>query len=389
MGDDAKKTISIDPELFKFPSGNGTRRKRPTSSPGEPTIRVRPPPKPRDHNKTTRRHALLKFIRRHQANNYQRIMEGGADPPVTTSLDLTPKNEIDETLEYLMGVADEVKKRETISRAPLHVSSSTTAPLQLKPLSSNPSLTSNPPSHQYTVRAQPRAHENVSMTFPDTTSTSTYEIPSHRIESSNIQLNHRPLVGGEHPKYGCLRGGNLPTYRQWQQQQPPSQPPRLPHPSLPAVIVPPSTPPTEEPRWPNRENYVFRQGGDVRPASSTSSHSTHPHQAPSQPRLKILRQRRTCRRTFNIGKSKKRAQVGVLISNRTIRKNIATKALQLKQVPMTEVRRYLVKHNLITVGSDAPDYILRKMYETSNTLCGEIYNHNNENLLHNFIHGKD
>lgn len=134
---------------------------------------------------------------------------------------------------------------------------------------------------------------------------------------------------------------------------------------------------------------MFRQGGDVRPASSTSSHSPHPHQAPSQPRLKILRQRRTCRRTFNIGKSKKRAQVGVLISNRTIRKNIATKALQLKHVPMTEVRRYLVKHNLITVGSDAPDYILRKMYETSNTLCGEIYNHNNENLLHNFIHGKD
>jgi len=381
MGDDAKKTISIDPELFKFPGGNSTRRKRPTPNSGEPTIRVRPPPKPRDHNKTTRRHALLKFIRRHQANNYQRIMEGGADPPVTSSLDLAPKNEIDETLEYLMGVADEVKKRETTSRPPLPVAS---APLRLQPV---PTASHPISHHQYTVRATPRAHENVSMTFPETPA---YEIPSHRIEPSNIQLNRRPLVGGEHPQYGCLRGGTLPTYRQWQQQQP-LRPPALassglPHPALPATVVPPSTPPTEEPRWPNREDYVFRQGGDVRPASHNSSQS--PDFA-SKPRLKILRQRRTCRRTFNIGKSKKRAQVGVLISNRTIRKNIATKALQLKQVPMTEVRRYLVKHNLITVGSDAPDYILRKMYETSNTVCGEIYNHNNENLLHNFLHGKD
>ena len=366
------RKINIDPELLKVTNnGGGTKRKQSTS---EKSIRVRASVKPRDHNKTTKRNALLKFIRRHQANNSQQLLEGGdalSKIDVITSL---PKNEIDETLEYLMSVADEVKKKE-----PTHVS-----------------------NNQYTLKHDHNSSENVSMNFPGDLRSSDKFNHILKPEPSNIVLNHRHLVGGEHPKYGCLRSGELPTYRQLQKQNQPSHFPK----GWSGANVPSSNdrtnrehrPPPElveqrlqgtEAPWPERENYIFSEGGNVKHNTESTTTTNSSEKDPTNIQLKIMRQRRTSRRTFKIGKSKTRPKVGVLISNRTIRKNIATNALLLKQVPMTEIRRYLVKHNLITVGSNAPDYVLRKMYETSNTVCGEIFNHNNENLLHNFFHGKD
>ena len=51
---------------------------------------------------------------------------------------------------------------------------------------------------------------------------------------------------------------------------------------------------------------------------------------------------------------------------------------------MKEIRLYLKKHGLLRVGSNAPDNILRSIYETS-VLSGDVYNSNTSVLLHNFI----
>lgn len=380
------RQINIDPELLKIPNNNGgSKRKHSTS---EKSIRVRDPIKPKDHNKTTKRNALLKFIRRHQSQNAQQLLEGNDTLTNINAITSLPRNEIDETLEYLMGVADEVKKKE-----PQHIKGEYLPNTNFVGGRRSPDRLV--PNSQYTLKHDHKSSENVSMKFPDHTLTP---------EPSNIVLNHRHLVGEEHPKYGCLRSGELPTYRQLQKQQ---QQPHFPKGwQGQGAIRAPSvlngrdpqrgslTPlPTQGETFsslsslPDRNDYVFGEGGNVKHSAESTTKSSE--KDPSNIQLKIMRQRRTSRRTFKIGKSKTRPKVGVLISNRTIRKNIATNALLLKQVPITEIRRYLVKHNLITVGSNAPDYVLRKMYETSNTVCGEIFNHNNENLLHNFFHGKD
>ena len=61
------------------------------------------------------------------------------------------------------------------------------------------------------------------------------------------------------------------------------------------------------------------------------------------------------------------------------------KAQQLKQFSIEDVRRYLIKHGFIRVGSSAPNDVLRKMYETSKMICGEVENHNTDNLLYNYL----
>jgi hypothetical protein len=57
----------------------------------------------------------------------------------------------------------------------------------------------------------------------------------------------------------------------------------------------------------------------------------------------------------------------------------------LKMKPIPEVKKYLREHNLIKSGSYCPNDVLRKMYESVSLICGEIQNHNPENLLYNYF----
>jgi len=86
--------------------------------------------------------------------------------------------------------------------------------------------------------------------------------------------------------------------------------------------------------------------------------------------------------TFNIGKSKK--NISVLIKNNKTRKMVDEQIEKFKQIPMYEIRKYLKDRNIIKSGSQAPDFILRKMF--LDMLCsGEIYNRNGQWLMHNYM----
>jgi hypothetical protein len=416
------KKISIDPAHFQYSASKDTRKRRPKTSeggsgegsnPANP-IKVRGPPKPRDdHNKTTKRNALLKFIRRHQSDNYQRLLEQGGGnangEPSNAPPRSTTKSEIDDTLDYLMNVADEVRQKEIV-RGQGH------------------GQVSGPGNH--TLKRHIPVHEYVSTEFPTVASMST-SMTSIRPQPSDIRLNPRPLPPP--PQYGILKGGNMPTYREWRQKPvygsgPGPLPSSLPGANnisggsglIPSSIMPsvPISPiqstyqpnssglrPSEFPGWRhsaplpnpnpisnsslwsegsnmNPEDYILGKGGAVTRSPESTIHG-------GKVRLKIMRQRRTSRRTYKVGKSKTHPKVGVLISNRTLRKTISTQALHLKQTPIAEVKRYLVKHGLIRVGTASPDYMLRKLYESAQMVPGEIHNHNVDNLLYNFMNTRD
>jgi hypothetical protein len=106
------------------------------------------------------------------------------------------------------------------------------------------------------------------------------------------------------------------------------------------------------------------------------------------PKLKYLKQKRTLKRTYHVGKSRVFPKVAVLVSNKTIRNNITTKKQMLNQTPIEEIRKFLLKKGFIKVGSTSPNDVLRKMYESVVLISGDVTNHNPDNLLYNFFNDK-
>jgi hypothetical protein len=99
----------------------------------------------------------------------------------------------------------------------------------------------------------------------------------------------------------------------------------------------------------------------------------------------VPKQKRTLRRTFHIGRSPHMRKVGVLISNLTIRSSIENKCKEIKQTPIDEVRKFLIKKGFIKVGSIAPNDVLRKMYESVRLVAGDVTNYNGDNLVYNYF----
>ena len=129
---------------------------------------------------------MLKFLRKHQEKNYQKLAE---DESYTHALEHQEvKNELDDTLSYLMNLVEKENKEH---KGNSHTS--TTVP--------NYTLKHTPgtsPLHEN--RRHSFTNENVSMEFP--------VVPAHT--APVMQLN---------PQYGCLKQGNLPTYRNYIQKQ--------------------------------------------------------------------------------------------------------------------------------------------------------------------------
>lgn len=353
MSENTRK-INIDLDTLKIPSGNKTRRKREPTD-GEKQIKVRTPPKAQ--NKSLKRN-LLKFIRNQQDQKMKAVI---SEEPV----DLEFKSDFKESLEYLSDIA---KKNDI-----------------------------------------PKISYNRTLKNFDALPPPPIPVPVLPNVAPAIQPVGAPFNLPQ-PKYGCLKGGRLPLYKQYTRRQyeddpqpfkiapvfkPAPAPTQLQAPmqmqvqapiQLPIQVQPPiqaqaqvqTTPPSLMPS-PNinlDKINIFKGMSDKLSISDLYK--------PKQP----SKRRKTMRRTYKIGKSKNTPKVSVLISNKTIRNQISNKSQMLKQTPIHDIKKYLIKNGFIKVGSIAPNDVLRKMYETAMLACGEIHNYNPENLVYNYFNNE-
>jgi len=120
--------------------------------------------------------------------------------------------------------------------------------------------------------------------------------------------------------------------------------------------------------------------------SSSSSSSFVKEEPVFVPQNKTIR--KTMRKTYTLGRSKMQNKVGVLIKNSQTRKQIIRAQKEMKKKPINDVKRYLREHGLIKSGSNAPNDIVRIMYESSR-LTGDVINNDDDVYLHNFLKEKE
>lgn len=86
---------------------------------------------------------------------------------------------------------------------------------------------------------------------------------------------------------------------------------------------------------------------------------------------------------IKVGKNKRTKSVDILIENIHTRKLNNDNLQLLKKTNITTVKNYLKNRQLIKVGSNAPNALIRYMYENIKE-CGDVINENKSNLIHNF-----
>jgi len=367
-----KKTLNIDPNLFSFSNGNISRKKRNPDN----KIKVKTPSQ-KKQNDTLKKKSILKMIRQHQEDRYKNMFE-----PKSTTTTITHSN----------STVDSFNK--DFQEAKLFLENLTEKNKQADKLKN------------YTIKNQPNSLANVTQSVNSVMQPlATVAENVTNLISPTVLNNPMHLTA---PKYGCLKNGTLPTFRNFMNttqknyaQIGGATPNITVTNSMPNMNSMPNAPSMHN-SMPNMNSMpnITQTGGapdimkqkindSIARINMLNESAAKLKELKKQMRPKQKKQKKTFRRTYKIGKSKVFPRVSVLVSNKTLRNNITTKSQLLKQTSMSEVKKYLIKHGLIRVGSIAPNDVLRQMYESSMLVCGEIQNHNPDNLLYNFLNGSD
>jgi hypothetical protein len=335
-----KKQITIDPTLFTFsdPKTNRTRKKDKPKVGRIPKIKT-----PEEKKKNTlKKQSLLKMIRRHQDDNYKKLFEKKINEEKQQEYKEQKElcNSFDSSREYLENLLDSKKKNESVKPKNTTIKDRT-----------NLLNTNNNSSSGITLDLSNIMNNNA-ISFDN--------IETH--SNQNLNILNEPVKINETPKYGILKGGNLPTYRSYF----------------------------------NKTQKNLESAGSIYEKMSFSESNRRNKEIKDKINKKTNygsiykhnKQKKIKRRTFKAGKSQQMPKIGVLISNKTIRNNTNLKIMKIKEEPISKIKKELIRRGLIKIGTITPNDVLRKMHETVELLCGDVQNHNKDNLLYNFLNGK-
>lgn len=220
------------------------------------------------------------------------------------------------------------------------------------------------------------------------------DMPDNLKEKDDVEskLTITNKENGDVP-YGCLKNGSKPTFRQWKNytvKNTSYKEPQLVN--LPVKsetinnvqdnqtnIIEKTSNNFENNDLPNEiNNEIKREVSQVINNSIDKNQNTYSNPYPNNGYIS------TKTKTIKYHLGKKNRKVSILIKNAATRKKINAEHNKIKRTSVLEMKNYLRKHNLLKAGSEAPNDVIRKLYEQC-LLSGNINNTNKDNLLHNYL----
>jgi hypothetical protein len=409
-----KKTIQINPELFKLPGSAKTRKNREKKE-----LAITPIISPNNL-----KNKLLKRIKEHKMNetNTNKNKKVKNSSSSSTNSNNSENKYTDEFYSAMNYLSDLSKKQKNNNEK----------------RNTNTNL-NNRTLKQYSSISAPTTITNISLDLPPELQE---QKPSYFVPDSNPSL---ALNTTNEVPYGCLKNGSKPTYRDWIKTRknhefpelnarPPTPPKRntfleggTPIAPITSVLTPTITKtPTSLSREQRLEQIkqklkqiqeqeiktnpeASKLNENIKMLETVIPENEKPLEILTIPNIDDIKMetpldvsnvikeikekeetipkqylKRTIRRKFTLGKSDKLRKVAVLLKDKQTRKNVIDVQHELKKTSMTDVRKYLRQHGIIKIGSTAPNEMLRKTFETA-MLAGEITNVNKDTLLHNFM----
>ena len=386
-----KKTIKINPELFNI--GDKTRKNREKKNrPSVPMV-IKP---------NSLKKELLNRIKEHRTRE--------TEPNRTSNF----SDEFHDSINYLSSLSkkhkddsEREKKREAIANKTVkNYQAYNTIP------STNIQLYQQP---QYASSLQiPSQMPFVNLELPEELQ-ETYTPVLIEPSSSPIKIN--TYTPSNDLPYGCLKGGIKPTFRAWNSTRKnydslaiPTSQPRLqisiPEPENIQPVLQESMNEREKKLELLRIKMKKHQESQVQtPINQTEPAQTFQLPPPDTSLLNTkistsneLKQtiedlipppekkfiKKTIKRQYTLGKSKMHNTVSILLKDNHTRKNVINAYKELKRTSINDVKKYLKTRGLVKVGSNAPNDVLRKTYESA-MMAGEVLNKNKDTLLHNFL----
>lgn len=181
--------------------------------------------------------------------------------------------------------------------------------------------------------------------------------PVHlELPSSLENTNSETSLERKEPLWGNLKNGMKPTYRNWMKNTQKNR----------SSISPPTS--IIDMNDTNDENIEVNKPLEI------------PRQNVNKKRIK----RKTTRKKYTCGKSKTKKQINILIKDLATKNKITNEKSILAKFPINEVKKFLYDRSFIKVGCNAPEQVLREMYESC-ILSGDVKNVNSKILLENYF----
>jgi len=414
----SNKTIVINPSLFNNEGLNKTRKKREKNTKPATVPLISP---------NILKNKLLKRIKEHKTketehleNNQKKLSspQNNEWSVKTESMnnDKRYSDEFNESIHYLQTLSEEKKKKEEKEK------------YEKYKLKKKEELERKTLKH-YSSMQHSENNPFVNIQLPE--ELQEWSIPRELIREnmgtnqSSIPLNLHKYNDYDVP-YGILKGGLKPTYRDWRKtqknflQDSPSlsihentlhrpqnereirlnqlkekikkkeeeqyfeqiqdkltnehliQKPKVEN-EISSFVLEPNIPSPSANMVVPSANMIVPSANMVVPSANTGNNTSNTFK-------RIIK--KTIRKKYTLGKSKIKKSVGILLKDRGTRKQVLTAHRELKRKPINDIKSYLRDHNLIKIGSNAPNDVIRKLYESS-MLSGEVTNNNTNIFLYN------